>query len=184
VRIEEAVYFAPGLLFSDVHLAGPEMPIQLGRRIRGFYLEPAARSCDRGDAFAAGLIAVSCIDAIARLMFEAARVGERFERFAREKIKMFAADDLAHRFYEDFRNGLVHEARIKRGGQFSLQYEDAVRELGSVLVINPGHLLREIDAAMTQFLEQLVNEEAECARVAAILRNDFDDDFRDVRFPY
>ncbi len=48
---------------------------------------------------------------------------------ARDGLTSFASDELAARFYDDFRNGLVHEAKIKQGGQFSLELQSTVQEL-------------------------------------------------------
>jgi hypothetical protein len=106
----------------------------------GFYVEPAEACADRGQAFASGVMLVSCIDALARVQFSDPKVGDRIKRFAREQLKSFPTEALATRFYDDFRNGLVHEARIKEGGQFSLEIGGTVEELSGVMLINPARL--------------------------------------------
>jgi hypothetical protein len=68
----------------------------------GFYLEPADACAGSQFAFAAGVVAVSCIDAIARIRFGDG-VGSRFEKFVHAELPSFAADGLAARFYDEFR---------------------------------------------------------------------------------
>lgn len=126
----------------------------------------------QGHAFAAGVLLVSCIDALARLRFGGS-VGHRFRQFARDELSSFASDGLAARFYDEFRNGLVHEARIKQGGQFSLELQGTVQELDGVLLVNPVYLAREIHEALTRYVELVSREGGERARLAARLRSDF-----------
>jgi len=179
VRIEDLVYFAPGLRFSEVDLEGPGLAEQLERRIAGYYLYPAEECCERGHGFAAGVLLVTCIDAVARLRFGGA-VGPRFRKFVREELSCFPAGELAGRFYEDFRNGLVHEARIKRGGQFSLERERTVEETDGLLLVNPKYLAREVRDAVARYVKLLSEDEAERSKLVVRLKRDFAKDFSGV----
>jgi hypothetical protein len=73
MRIGDDLYFAPGILLSQVELSGPQcgtqLPGQFKRRMAGFYIKPAELCAQGGHTFAAGLFLVSCIDALARLRF-------------------------------------------------------------------------------------------------------------------
>jgi hypothetical protein len=115
--------------------------------MNGFYLEPAARCAADRHAFAAGVLLVTCIDALARMRFNNPKVGDRIKRFAREELRSFSASGLATRFYEDFRNGLVHEARIKNGGQFSLDIGSTVERVsGRMRPDSCGNCFDGVDA--------------------------------------
>jgi hypothetical protein len=69
------------------------------------------------------------------------KVGDDFRRFARQQLPSFVSDDLTQQLYDEFRNGLSHEARIKNRGGFSFDRPRTVRDLGERLCINPAYLL-------------------------------------------
>lgn len=111
MKIGEILYFAPGIRFNEVDMDGPLLPEQFGRRVAGFYIDPSEECASRGHAFACGVLIVSCIDALARIRFGDG-VGRRFCKFALDELKSFSDPDMAERFYDEFRNGLVHEGRL------------------------------------------------------------------------
>ena len=165
MRIVDFLYFAPGVKFDEVNLNGYSFPEQFGRRIDGFYIEPAEECVKRGYTFAAGALLVSCVDALARLRF-GGPVGKRFRKFVREELHSFRDGQLAERFYEDFRNGLVHECRLKHGGQFSLETRMTVVQASGILIVNPGCLATEVRAALRLYLDTLNRDQGERARLA------------------
>ena len=122
MKIGESLYFAPEIKFSDLDLSGKNLPGQLDSRMRAYYLEPAKALAQNGHAFASGLLLVSCIDALSCLQSKPkASVRRRFCSWIKTGLPSFGSAAIAERFYCEFRNGLVHEARIKKGGQFSLE---------------------------------------------------------------
>lgn len=125
------------------------------------------------------VLLVSCIDALARLRFGDG-VGERFRKFVREELSSFQGEELAGRFYDEFRNGLVHEARIKCGGQFSLERERTVEQLDGLLLVNPNYLAREVREAMARYVRLLSEDDRERQNVAAGLKRDFRQEFASV----
>jgi len=177
MRIGDLLYFGPGLRFDQVDLDGPELLKQFENRMMGFYIEPAEKCVRCGYAFAAGVLLVSCIDALARLRFGDG-VGRRFRRFVCQELRSFFDDSLTQRFYDEFRNGLVHEARIKNGGQFSLETNTTVTELGGLLLINPDYLAQEVRAALQSYVTFLSQDDRARERLAQTLRRDHLDDFR------
>ncbi len=177
MRIGDLLYFAPGLRFDEVDLDGPGLPNQFKRRMTGFYIEPAEECGRHGYAFAAGVLLVSCIDALARLR-SGDGVGKRFGKFVAKELRSFSNDDLAERFYEDFRNGLVHEARLKNGGQFSLETGDTVEQLRGIILVNPYRLAKEVRGALDSYVTLLTSNEAEREKLADALRRDHSEDFR------
>src|SRR5262245_37143228 len=104
------VFFAPGIGFEEVDPNGAEFLRQFEQRIEGFYLAPAVDCIGSDHAFAAGTLLVSCVDALARFKYGiAATVHYRFTNFASNELVSFGGG-LSERFYDEFRNGLVHEA--------------------------------------------------------------------------
>lgn len=173
MRIGDRLFFAPGIRFDEVDFESHELPNQFRQRIRGYYLEPAAKAVAAGDAFAAGILLVVCIDALARFQV-GGQVGDRFETFARNELASFSAESRARELYETFRNGLVHEARIKFGAQFSLDFDPALAYYRSngVTIINPACLFDELGQALDAYIERLITDEEAFERLAAILKED------------
>jgi hypothetical protein len=173
VKIDDLLYFAPGIRFDEVNFDGHELPDQFEQRIRGFYLGPASRAVEAGDAFAAGVLLVVCIDALARFQIGGA-VGERFKTFARKELASFADEGRARDLYDMFRNGLVHEARIKSGAQFTLDFDPAFTYHRSedITIINPARLAEEVQLALDVYVERLKTIPETLEQLAAILKAD------------
>lgn len=177
MRLGDILYFAPGIRFDDVDIDGPRLPEQFKRRISGFYLEPAQECTQRGFAFAAGVLLVSCVDALARLRF-GDRGGRGFKKFTAKELQSFSEGDLAERFYDEFRNGLVHEARLKRGAQFSLDTGATVQQLDAILLVNPKYLADEVRSALEAYAAMLATNDRERQELAKALMRDLSEDFR------
>jgi hypothetical protein len=175
MRIDDILYFAPEIPFNAVDFNSPQMPVQFQSRIEGFYLAPARRCVDAGFAFAAGSLAVVCIDALARFQV-GGKVGPRFKAFVRRELRSFASETKARQLYDEFRNGLIHEARIKRGAQFSLDADATITEIGGVLLVNPARLTEEVTEALGNYVDRLVRDSAERRRLARLLVADHADD--------
>lgn len=178
MRLGDYVYFAPGIRFAELDLGGRRLPEQFERRIAGYYLDPALDCCDCGHAFAAGLVIVACIDALARLQY-GGEVGMRFKRFLKEELSSFTDERVAERFYDQFRNGLVHEARVKKGGQFSLEQSETVVVDGSILSINPRLLANEVRAALKRYVALLVADDSARLELAQVLKREFLEELAD-----
>jgi hypothetical protein len=182
MNIRDILYFAPGIKFSDVDLNGPGLPLQFKRRMAGFYIEPAEECTRHNYAFAAGTLLVCCIDALAQLKFgKKVKVSERFSRFTRETLQSFSSDDLAKHFYDDFRNGLVHEGGLKNGGQFSLDTRRTLTQFDSILVVNPQYLAEEVSSALASYVDLLQRDDTERKKLAKRLGEDLVKDFRAAR---
>lgn len=177
MRIGDILFFAPGVKFDEVDLNGTGLTRQFERRIIGFYLEPADRCASEGFPFAAGVILVSCIDALARFRFGGA-VGTRFKAFLANELASFSHGDLSTRFYDEFRNGLVHEARIKEGGQFTLDATQTVQSSGNLLLVNPRHLGVEVHSALDRYVMLLNGDPVELQKLATNLAGDLAVDFQ------
>jgi len=183
MRIGDFVYFAPGLPFSKVNLSPGQLGPQWERRLEGFYLAPADSCAGQGFAFAAGLLVLSAIDAMARYQYHPKRgnakrqVGTEFKRFAKEELPSFASDELADALYDAFRNGVVHEARVKAGAQFSLEQEPTVENFG-LISVNPRGLVREVRAALRGYTAYVTADEEAYRGFLDALRRDFEEELR------
>jgi hypothetical protein len=185
MRKADLLFFADRIQFKDVDLYGPDLPKQFCMRITEFYIRPAEECAGKSYAFAAGVLLVSCIDALARIRygrlkgtrFRPAPQGTRFKQFVREELPSFSTDQLAEKFYEDFRCGLVHEALLKNGGQFSCGTEATLDDGEGLLVINPMSLTKEVSSSLRKYLDLLERDPNERAKLATALKQDFARDF-------
>lgn len=181
MRIDDVLYFAPNVRFDEVDFTSPALPDLFAKRLRGFYLEPAARALEYGDAFAAGVLLVACIDSLARFDV-GGEVGERFRSYAEKRLPSFGVKAAARSLYRDFRNGLVHESRIKRGAQFSLDMdpEIAFQRIQGVAMVNPCRLLAEVDQALDLYIDELSKTPQLREAFAEALREDHVDDHQEL----
>ena len=163
MRKGDDLFFAPGVRFSELALEDGRFVNQLRQRVVGFYLQPARLCIDNGHAFAAGVLLVSTIDFLAGLHHSAEelpyrKVGLDFMAFVRETLKSFSPPDLARQLYEDFRNGLTHEARVKNAGEFSFDHQQTACVAGGRLCINPQFLLGEVEKALDSYVKKLAED--------------------------
>jgi hypothetical protein len=174
MRIADQLYFAPNIRFRQLDLTGDVLPDQFGARIRGFYLDPAISLAKKGHAFSCGVLLVVTIDAIARVCSTKEKVGERMKDWCESNLPSLSTQDMRRCFYEDFRNGLVHEARVKNGSEFNLDENHAASLRGSRLVVNPRLLADEIASSLAKFIATLKSDYTENQRFLRRLQSEFE----------
>lgn len=157
------LYFAPDYTFLD--LAKATDPFEIVNayrdRIDGFYLEPAKIIIEyegEDGAFAAGLICFTAIDAIAKTVTRKSNSHERLVEWVQKNLEGFR-QHLSKRevdnIYDEFRNGLVHEARIKNGSQFTYGIKYVVDIRNGITYINPKILLEQTRLAFNKFIDEM-----------------------------
>lgn len=162
MRVDDVIYFAPGLKVVDFDITDKKQVLEGFRsRINSYYLKPAAKLNELEDAFASGVILMTAIDAITyysiggknriKDFMAQCHLIAHFSEAERKKI-VKAFDDY-------FRNGLIHEGRIKNGCQYSYQYGFTYFD-NTFLVINPHILHETIVEYFDTYFERLANEEA------------------------
>lgn len=186
-QIDGTFFFAPGIPFSVVDTETEEIVDQFRKRIDGFYLEPAAQLCKRGNAFAAGVLLVSCVDALSRYdprvpPEKTTKNTERFTWWVKSSLPSFEHSTLALRFYQEFRCGLVHEARIKKGSAFTdANTGHTIWAHGEFLFVNPSRLLHELAGALDAFCNHLHHSASALGWFQVELAADFNADL--AKFP-
>lgn len=158
MRIGDALYFSPRITFSELDILGDHFPYQLHDRFLGYYISPSQVLADSGHAFGSGLLLVSCIDALALYETGNSEVGFRFKRWCEENLPSFADKGRRDRFYRFFRNGLVHEGRIKNGGEFSLDPGMTIIDNPPIMSINPRYLAEEVIDGLDRFVAKIQDD--------------------------
>jgi hypothetical protein len=177
MRIGDVTYFAPSISFAEVDLSGYMLPGQILARIEGYYLQAADCCIREGFAFAAGVLVVTCIDAVSHF----ARGPNRFRRkssrdfrtFARSRLASFRELPDATLLYDAYRNGLVHEARLKKGCQFALGLGRTLDNTGAFPVVDPERLLHEVRDAVYVLVEEMRGSESFREQLIKYVRREF-----------
>ncbi|MBK7666663.1 MAG: hypothetical protein IPJ32_04540 [Sphingobacteriaceae bacterium] len=125
MRVGDTIYFAPDLKAVDVDFDNQKQ-ILLGfqRRLVEYYLSPSRILDGHKQAFATGVLLMTTIDAIT---YYSIGGNDRIKDFIRqiEEVSRFDQNEqkkIAKGFDDYFRNGLIHEGRIKNCGQFSYDF--------------------------------------------------------------
>ena len=83
---------------------------------------------------------------------------------------------LARRFCKEFRNGLVHEGRIKNCGQFSDDHSELIHMEDRIMVINSALLLEGIKTSFETYMGNVENNTSLFHQFRCALIRDFGDD--------
>jgi len=166
MKIGDKLYFSPKYKFTQLDWDNKKELIEAFKdRVKGFYLNPAKKLNEAKYSFAAGILCITAIDFLARIETGLDRIGKRFEKWLKDNIEEFDKQDpdcqsrtLAYRFYDEFRNGLVHEGRIKNAGQFSCEIKELVEVTESVMIVNPEKLLQAIEKTFDKYIGMLEKE--------------------------
>ena len=189
MRIGDALYFSPNYKFTELKWDDKDNLIKAFQdRVEGFYLTPAKElNKSKKYAFATGVICVATIDLLARIETGLLdKVRQRFEGWLKYNIENFNAPNpnnqsqsLAYRFYDEFRNGLLHEGRIKNAGQFSydINESDKLVKVDTVMIVNPDTLLKNIDESFKRHMNKVKKEEYAFQAFKCALIRDFQRDF-------
>jgi hypothetical protein len=155
MKVGEYLYFAPGLAFANIDFRLTELPRQYQRRIEGYYLKPAEYLINEEYGFGAGLLILCAIDALGKVDYPISQVADRFKAYCQKRLISFSNEELAGYLYDAFRCGIVHEARVKDGAEFSLESKTSVEYAPGGVRVNPVHLLSEVRAALDKQMREI-----------------------------
>lgn len=145
-------------------------------RVDGFYLRPAKILNAEKYGFAAGLLCVAAIDLLATLSLGR----HNFTSWTCKNIDGLMGNSSANeRFYKNFRNGLVHEGRIKNGDQFSYTISGIdFDESQKIMLVNPTYLLEQIKSGFNRYLDTLKRDNSEFDKFNRNLKDLFEKEIR------
>lgn len=147
MRIGEILKFSPNYKYLDLDWDKKECMINAFKdRVKGFYIQPAEKLNKDEKGFAAGVLCITTIDFLAKIDY---KERNQIKKWLKDNIDDFKKPDpdfsgnrtLADRFYDEFRDGLIHEGRIKNGGQFSYEYQVIIKLEDEAMIVNPEILL-------------------------------------------
>jgi hypothetical protein len=181
LRIKDNIYFSPSYKFKDIDWSDDAQLIDAFKdRVFGFYLNPAETLNLKKEGFATGLLCIATIDFLARISLdEGKEPKERIKEWISENITGFKNNSKSQQiFWKFFRNGLVHEGRIKNGGQFTYEILGTVYLEKEVMLINPENLLKEIKISFGNYLKILKCNKEEFNKFKDQVKADFKQEIR------
>jgi hypothetical protein len=158
VRIGDYLYFAPEIRFRDLDLNGDKLPNQFRTRLEGFYLDPAEREANAGNAFASCVLILTCIDGLAFFQTGSDKIKKRFRNWCLENLRDVITEGTVDSFYDVFRNGLVHNVAVKHGSAFDLTSPSAVEFHGDIITVNPILLLQHVRQALVAYVKDMMQD--------------------------
>jgi hypothetical protein len=184
MRISDVLYFSPNVKFENLDWENKNSLIDAFEdRVNGFYFKPAEelnKDKLKFNAFAVGVLCATTIDFLARITILTDNVGDRIEQWLVKYITEFGQNDPNHRsktlarcFYEDYRNGLVHEGRIKNCGQFSYECGKLVYVKDRVMIIDPDLLLEKTKSAFKSYMADIKDDNSKFQQLKCALIRDF-----------
>ena len=190
MRVENKLFFAPDIEFKDLRWDDLGFLVDVfAKRVEGFYFAPTEILLGNRQAFGAGVLCATIIDFLAAFSENTnTNVGQRYERWLKQNLGEFAQpnpDDktvsLAKRFYDEFRNGLVHEGRIKNAGQFSFENESIISFESGAMIIDPRYLFSGIIQAYKTYLDSINQDEFSRQKFRSTLIGWFSEDMKHVQ---
>lgn len=189
MKIKEHLYFSPKYRFEDLKWDDKNNLISAFKdRIEGYYLDPVILLNENKKAFAAGVLCVTIIDFLALIFTGCESVKKRIVDWLKNNIKEFNTRDTsnknrskAERFYEEFRNGLVHEGKIKNNGQFSYDFKELLKISENIMLINPNYLLEAIKIALYRNIKEVEDDELYFQSFRCALLNNWFSDIKRMK---
>jgi hypothetical protein len=182
MRIQDTLYYAPDITITSLLVYRPNEIIDaFESRITNYYLKPADILNRNRMAFGAGDLIFDAIDAIARYELDNSMVGERFKKWISRlpDFKELVLEEL-ERVYDEFRNGVTHEARIKNGGQFTYDINKAVEIKKGIVLVNPKVLLDQVSDEFKRSISFIKDNEKEQTRISKQIKGDLRKDLERV----
>jgi len=176
MRKGDILYFSPNYRFDQINWDNKKEVIKAFRdRVMGFYCNPAKILNESKHAFGAGVLCVTTIDFLAKITTNLEKVGQRIKKWLTENMRDFD-ETSAQRFYEEFRNGLVHEGRIKKCGQFSYNFDELLHLENDRMIVNPNLLLENIIKSLNSYLIEVQNNDFIFQQFKCALIKNFQED--------
>jgi hypothetical protein len=186
MRIADIIYFAPEVRIDQIDFNNRENLIAaFSLRIREYYFKPIEillNHQNSSNAFSVGVLTVTAMDAIAYYSIEHNEgFNNGMNRIGRLLNEINDFGPLEHDralvtrvFTSRFRNGLIHEGRIKSGHQFSFCYNTLFMREGPFLIVDPRVLFLRVNEYFEVYVERLKADNGAYQQFASRIADQFE----------
>jgi hypothetical protein len=181
MRVEDILYFSPNHKTPYLDLDDGEILLQAFiERVEEFYFMPAEKLNGEFKAFAKGVLILTAIDFIGDYFIRTGN-SDRIMKFCSglKSIKELDTSEITLRtklINNDYRNGLIHEGRIKHMGQFFYGIDELIVIGNSNTMINPTVLLNETRERFYEYVEKIENTKEEMFNFKNRFKQRFEDE--------
>lgn len=166
MRIEGDIYINPNTKWSKVNTDDIDGLIsQYYERIKSYYIAPIHQLFSDKDrlqnyGFAAGVLLFSTIDAVGTFQTKRKGFENKFLEFIKDEKEFMILDTadkvrISKIISDDFRNGLIHNGRIKNAYAFSFESGNLFYLTKNTLIINPLNLLGCVERNVDIYFKML-----------------------------
>ena len=175
MNIENEIYFAPKIPLKDLDLSNKDSLIgAFEKRMSVYFLDAIALLNRQKKAYAAVIIELSLIDAIARYSTKNDSAKNRIMKMLQDE---FTVDEkLAKDVFDYFRNGILHESHIKNSGQLCYKTSKAFELKKGCVIVNPQHFEVGLKNIFQSFIEKLKADETAYKIFHSRMRDDFEEE--------
>ena len=162
-------------LSTDTESIQVELCNDFIERIKSFYWEPAAKLLELNpdsNSFAAGVILLTMVDAMS--VYSIADISVNNKRY-KEFLKTYLSltEGQSKLVYDNYRNGLIHEGRIKSSNIFKYDDGELISPTSSGSAINTKQFLLKCEEAIQKFSCDLLTDDVLKWRLVSRLKDYF-----------
>lgn len=185
MRVEDILYFSPSYKTPYLDLEnGEELLLAFIERVEEFYFKPAEKLNNEFEAFSKGVITLTAIDFIGDYFIRTSN-SDRIKKFCSglksikdlEKNEIISLTEIIN---EDYRNGLIHEGRIKNMGQFFYGINELIVLGNGNTMINPTVLLNETRDRFYEYIEIIKNSKDQMFHFKNRFKQRFEDEIKAI----
>ena len=197
MNINDKIHFSPNYKMVQLDFSNRKEIIKaFNDRILNYYLKPLKYLINKKEndsAFSSGILCFALVDAFARYTSDDNVVKRRIINWLKINITSiskinnnqnkpeYTPETVSEKIYISFRNGLIHESHIKKGGQFSFYEPNTVNYNDEYLIINPRHFYKDLK----KYFEKLIIDLNKCDSKYNIfikrIREDFEDECEEFK---
>lgn len=181
MRVEDILYFSPNHKTPYLDLDDGVILLQaFVERVEEFYLKPAEKLNNEFEAFSKGVLILTAIDFIGDYFIRTGN-SDRIMKFCSglnsiKKLDKANVISVTKIINNDYRNGLIHEGRIKNMGQFFYGINELIVVGNNNTMINPTVLLNETRERFYEYVDKIENSKEEMFNFKNRFKQRFEDE--------
>ncbi|CAM1369459.1 hypothetical protein [Tenacibaculum xiamenense] len=181
MRVEDILYFSPNYKTPYLDLENGEILLKaFVERVEEFYFKPAQKLNNEFEAFSKGVLILTAIDFIGDYFIRTGN-SDRIKKFCSglKSIKKLSKNEIisiTKIINDDYRNGLIHEGRIKNMGQFFYGVNQLIVIGDKNTMINPNILLDETRERFYEYVQKIQNSKEEMFRFREKFKQRFENE--------
>lgn len=188
MRFEDEIYFSKNHQWGSINIDdGNDLLNKFKDRVQTLYLEQVTilnKADSYYNSFAVGVLLFSVIDCLGGYLTTHNGFENHLQMFLKESEefnseKKDAQRSISKKIRNSFRNGLVHNGRVKDSCQFDYDFDDKLFVLqDEILIINNKYLEELVINVFEKFIQSVKTNNKEMSKFVNRFKNDFADELK------